>query len=233
MRIIASMSKEEIKERAESIMFDIQCYHTPYPTLGECEILMEANNNGSLWLHNLEEGMLEELPAGLTVGGSLYLSRTPIEKLPEGLTVGGYLNLSDTQIEKLPEGLTVGGYLNLGYTQITKLPEGLAVGGSLYLGNTQIEKLPEGLTVGGLYLKDAQIKELPEGLVVGGWLSLKGSKVTSLPEDVRIGGGIDIRRKKIREQWKANKATMQLKDGEIIQGKYRYKAIYSWLEPLT
>ena len=192
MRIIASMSKEEIKERAESIMFDIQCYHTPYPTLEECEILMEANG-GNLWLTDLKEGMLEELP----------------------------------------EGLTVGGYLNLGYTQITKLPEGLAVGGSLYLGNTQIEKLPEGLTVGGLYLKDAQIKELPEGLVVGGWLSLKGSKVTSLPEDVRIGGGIDIRRKKIREQWKANKATMQLKDGEIIQGKYRYKAIYSWLEPLT
>ena len=70
--------------------------------------------------------LVNELPEGLSVGGSLDLRGTQITQLPEGLSVGGSLYLRGTQITQLPEGLSVGGYLYLRGTQITQLPEGLA-----------------------------------------------------------------------------------------------------------
>ena len=41
----------------------------------------------------------------LTVGGSLYLSGTPITKLPDNLKVGGDLDLSGSHITTLPDWL--------------------------------------------------------------------------------------------------------------------------------
>ena len=57
-----------------------------------------------------------------------------INALPEGLTVGGSLNLSGcTSLTSLPESLAVGGWLDLsGCTSLTSLPESLAVGGNTY-----------------------------------------------------------------------------------------------------
>ena len=48
-------------------------------------------------------------PAGLTVGGSLYLSDTQIAALPEGLTVGGELRVDDCDITSW-SNLTVRGH---------------------------------------------------------------------------------------------------------------------------
>ena len=76
------------------------------------------------------------LPAGLTVGGSLYLSGcTGLTALPAGLTVGGSLYLSGcTGLTTLPAGLTVNGSLDLyGCTGLTALPDGLTAGGALDL----------------------------------------------------------------------------------------------------
>jgi len=94
--------------------------------------------------------IINELPAGLHVGGDLDLRNTQITELPAGLHVGGGLWLSDTQITTLPAGLHVGGDLDLRDTQITELPAGLHVGGGLWLSHTQITTLPAGLHVGGV-----------------------------------------------------------------------------------
>jgi hypothetical protein len=55
--------------------------------------------------------MIDALPDGLTVGGSLYLSGcSGLTALPDGLTVGGWLNLRGCSgLTALPDGLTVGG----------------------------------------------------------------------------------------------------------------------------
>ena len=66
-----------------------------------------------------------QLPDGLSVGGSLNLENTQITSLPDGLSVGGSLDLENTQITSLPDGLSVGGFLDLRGTQITSLPDGL------------------------------------------------------------------------------------------------------------
>jgi hypothetical protein len=122
--------------------------------------------------------LVNRLPAGLTVGGSLYLyGCTALASLPAGLTVGGSLDLHGcTSLASLPAGLTVGGSLYLGgCTALASLPVGLTVGGSLDLyGCTALASLPAGLTVGGwldLYGCTA-LASLPAGLTVGGWLNL-------------------------------------------------------------
>ncbi|OUO24713.1 hypothetical protein [Eubacterium sp. An3] len=48
---------------------------------------MMAENGGNLDLFN--DSRYTKLPKGLTVCGSLDISRTRITELPEGLTVGG------------------------------------------------------------------------------------------------------------------------------------------------
>ena len=52
---------------------------------------------------------LRELPAGLRVGGNLWLSYSSVESLPPGLRVGGDLWLNRTPIKELPPDLQVGG----------------------------------------------------------------------------------------------------------------------------
>lgn len=74
---------------------------------------------------------LTHLPAGLKVGGNLYLSFSKITQLPTGLEVGGNLKLHNTPITQLPEGLKVGGNLDLHFTKITHLPKDLYVGGQV------------------------------------------------------------------------------------------------------
>ena len=59
------------------------------------------------WILQYFNLKLSELPTGLTVGGSLYLSGTGITELPTGLTVGGSLDLSGTGITELPKDLVV------------------------------------------------------------------------------------------------------------------------------
>ena len=133
---------------------------------------------------DLRDTQITELPEGLTVVGSLYLSYTKITELPEGLKVGGDLDLRDTQITELPEGLKVSGDLDLRDTKITELPEDLVIGGSLYLGGTQITELPKGLKVGGsLYLYSTKITEIPDDLVVGVDFYCNREKITKYPDN--------------------------------------------------
>jgi len=76
------------------------------------------------------------LPAGLSIGGDLYLRDCPgLTSLPAGLSVGGSLDLSGCPgLTSLPAGLRVGGRLALaGCPGLTSLPAGLSVGGDLYL----------------------------------------------------------------------------------------------------
>ena len=114
-----------------------------------------------------------------------------VNALPAGLTVDGSLDLSGCPIAELPAGLTVGGSLYLGGCPIAELPADLNVGGSLNLRGCPIAELPAGLTVGGsLDLSDCPIAELPAGLTVGGWLDLRDCPIASLPPDLTVGGKI-------------------------------------------
>lgn len=132
---------------------------------------------------------IASLPAGLQVGGDLYLKGTSITSLPAGLQIGRGLYLMDTKITSLPADLKVGGSLTLRNSKITSLPAGLQVGGDLYLTYVAITSLPAGLQVGGnLYLMYTEITSLPAGLKVGGSLSLNNSTITSLPSDLQVGG---------------------------------------------
>ena len=92
---------------------------------------------------------LTKLPAGLTVGGYLYLSCCKaLVSLPAGLTVGGNLNLSSCKaLAELPAGLTVGGNLYLsGCKALVSLPAGLTVGGYLNLSGCEaLAELPNRL----------------------------------------------------------------------------------------
>ena len=134
---------------------------------------------------------ITSLPAGLQVGGDLYLKGTSITSLPAGLQIGRDLYLMDTKITSLPADLKVGGSLTLRKSKITSLPAGLQVGGDLYLTYVAITSLPAGLRVGGnLYLMYTEITSLPAGLKVGGWLSLNNSNIASLPADLQVSGYI-------------------------------------------
>lgn len=76
----------------------------------------------------------------LKVKGDLNLSSTNIKELPQGLQVGGSLWLSGCRsLTNLPEELKVGGSLILsGCRSLTELPQGLKVSGSLFLVKTPI-----------------------------------------------------------------------------------------------
>ena len=83
---------------------------------------------------NLRAASLSEIPPGTTIGGSAYLSYSPIKKIPDNFTVGRDLNLKGALvISELPRGLTVGGSLHLGRTKVHQLPRDLEVGGKIYV----------------------------------------------------------------------------------------------------
>ena len=96
--------------------------------------------SGSTGVLDLSGTPIQSLPAGLTVGRSLYLRDTQIAELPDGLKVGGGLDLRDTPITELPAGLRVDGGLDLLGTPIAELPADLSVGRFLDLRGTPIAK---------------------------------------------------------------------------------------------
>ena len=97
--------------------------------------------------------LLKSLPAGLKVGGHLFLTGcTDLASLPADLVVGEYLSLYGcTALASLPAGLVVGGTLDLTHcTSLESLPADLEVGGDLNLsGCIGLESLPADLRVGG------------------------------------------------------------------------------------
>lgn len=75
------------------------------------------------------DSLLETLPSGIRVGGSIDLSNCKkLKSLPEDMIVYGHLNLSGSSIHELPKHLKVGGILNLMSTSVNSLPEDLFVG---------------------------------------------------------------------------------------------------------
>ena len=83
------------------------------------------------------------------------LNNTLVEKLPKGLTVEGTLDLRESAITELPDNLTVRDNLFLNNTKIQQLPNNLTVGDGLYLDDTAIETLPADLKVKkGIYMNN-------------------------------------------------------------------------------
>lgn len=169
-------------------------------TLEKAKQIMERNG-GNLDLFN--NSRYTKLPKGLTVGGSLYVSRTGITELPEGLTVGGSLDVNHTWITELPKGLTVGGSLDVSHTGVTELPEELTVGGWLYMNNTGITKLPDDLAVGKTILQDGErlrsAKTLQQGDYVPGRYLYADEILTHISKK-KMYGGYDIYVGKIKGQ---------------------------------
>ena len=98
--------------------------------------ILQYTGVGDLDLRNLRSTtLLKSLPAGLKVGGNLYLyDCTSLQSLPVGLIVDGDLDLTGcTSLESLPAGLEVGGNLYLtDCDQLKSLPADLKVGGNIY-----------------------------------------------------------------------------------------------------
>jgi len=95
-----------------------------------------------------------------TVGGGLFLRKTPIESLGNLTSVGGSLDLEDTPIKSLGNLTSVGGYLYLRKTPIESLGNLTSVGGYLDLYNTPIESLGNLTSVGGgLFLRRTSISD--------------------------------------------------------------------------
>jgi hypothetical protein len=151
------------------------CFWATGSRLEFCEIgekfVTIGGSTGKIKCERARILLINELPAGLHVGGSLYLSGTGITKLPADLRVGGWLDLRGTGTTALPADLHAGGSLDLRNTGITELPADLRVGGYLDLSGTGIAKLPADLRVGR-------------------WLDLRGTGITKLPADLRVGGKI-------------------------------------------
>ncbi len=179
-----------------------ECHWSDGSRLEFCEVGPEfvrvyGKPDGKIKCRKARILMINALPDGLKVGGSLYLRGcTGLTALPEGLKVGGDLDLRGcTGLTALPDGLKVSGYLDLSRcTGLTALPDGLTVGGDLDLSRcTGLTALPKGLTVGGaLYLSYCTgLTALPKGLTVGWSLYLSGcTGLTALPKGLTVGGAL-------------------------------------------
>jgi hypothetical protein len=143
----------------------------------------ELNLKGHAWV--------TALPAGLTVGGGLYLQGTRIAALPGNLCVVGALDAKDCLLTALPDDLLVGGDLRLGGTRIGDIQALRVVNGDLSLSLTPVETLPDGLRVlGRLDLEGSRIRNLPPGLWVGNHLWLRECQGWDgvIPADAAVGG---------------------------------------------
>ena len=128
--------------------------------------------------------------AGLHVQGTLLVQDYPTQELPADLTVAGSLDLIGSNITSLPDQLVVQQNLLLSHTFITALPADMKVCGNMMLRSSQVTDIPEGFHVEGfLDLRDTPIAHLPKGLFVGGKLNLRNTGVSRFP-DMHVGSMI-------------------------------------------
>lgn len=132
---------------------------------------------------NLSETRIRRLPPDLQVKSRIDLSRCDLlEELPAGLTVGSLSVRGCTSLQALPEGLDVW-FLDLsGCWALEGWPESTRVrSGRLQLrGCTAMRQLPADLgRLSALNIRDCpNLKSLPPNLVVTGWLDLAHSGIT-------------------------------------------------------
>ncbi|MDB6373858.1 hypothetical protein [Photorhabdus bodei] len=131
---------------------------------------------------------IRALPAALVVGKNLYISYSDIETLPDNLTINGSLLAISVKLKALPENLTVKDGLNISNTDITKLPSNLKVEHSMILAGSKITALPDNLHLKGiLNVEKVPLQKLPENLRVEKWLIIGNTEVTTIPVSLSCG----------------------------------------------
>jgi hypothetical protein len=166
--------------------------------------------NGSRGDLELSYSHVRSLPAGLKVGGSLFLDSSMIAGLPDGLEVKGNLYLNFTaKLKSLPRGLKVGKALVLGGSKVSSLPDDIQIGGYLDLCGSAVTSLPDGMQINGdLNIAGCNFSQLPDGLRVKGSLFAYNTNIDSLPADLRVGKKLDIMMTPLGRKY----STQELKD---------------------
>jgi hypothetical protein len=115
---------------------------------GPYSIVKKYDSEGSLDLDSFHS--LNDLPANLTVNGTLYIGYTSISELPIGLKVNG-LSALFSKLKRLPDGFTVPGNIDIEGCPITELPANLKVN-KLDIRRTGISEIPGTMVANTLFI---------------------------------------------------------------------------------
>ena len=152
--------------------------------------------------------LVQGLPDGLAVTGTLEVSHTTITRFPRRMRIGGRLvakgclapelppcarigagiDLAGARSIVLPDGLTVNGDLELDNAYLKAMPSGVTVLGMLRLGKVPVDRVTDHFTASSYVLSDAFVMDLSDLDYVEGDIWIRAADLSMLPAGLRVGG---------------------------------------------
>ncbi|MCS4088760.1 PcfJ domain-containing protein [Rhizobium sp. BK176] len=93
---------------------------------------------------------INHLPFGLTVGGTLEVSWTPLVEFPQAMRIAGGLTAVGCKAGRIPEDAVIGGTIDLSRNDDAGLPDDTVVHGELKLDGSYFKRMPMGVKVEGM-----------------------------------------------------------------------------------